>query len=70
MKELKSLRAKFVISNMLMVTLVIGMAFLAVGFFTKNSMERRSEQALDEAALMEGNCFLTYPVLGGQVRFP
>ena len=70
MKELKSLRAKFVISNMLMVTLVIGLAFLAVGFFTKNSMERRSEQALDEAALMEGNGFLTYPALGGQVRFP
>ena len=70
MKELKSLRAKFVISNMLMVTLVIGLAFLAVGFFTKNSMERRSEQALDEAALMEGSGFLTYPALGGQVRFP
>ena len=27
MKELKSLRAKFVISNMLMVTLVIGLAY-------------------------------------------
>ena len=49
MKELKSLRAKFVISNMLMVTLVIGLAFLAVGFFTKSNMERRSQQALDEA---------------------
>ncbi len=70
MKELKSLRAKFVISNMLMVTLVIGLAFLAVGFFTKSSMERRSQQALDEAALMEGSGFLTYPALGGQVRFP
>ncbi len=70
MKELKSLRIKFVISNMLMVTLVIGLAFLAVGLFTKNSMERRSEQALGEAALMEGNGFLAYPALGGQVRFP
>ena len=28
---------------MLMVTLVIGLAFLAVGLFTKNSMERRSD---------------------------
>ena len=47
MKELKSLRAKFVISNMLMVTLVIGLAFLAVGFFKKSNMERLSQQALD-----------------------
>ena len=70
MKELKSLRAKFVISNMLMVTLVIGLAFLAVGFFTKSNMERRSQQALDEAAVMEESGFLTYPALGGQVRFP
>ena len=62
---------KFVISNMLMVTLVIGLAFLAVGLLhQKNSMERRSEQALGEAALMEGNGFLAYPALGGQVRFP
>ena len=34
MKELKRLRIKFVASNMAMVTLVIGLAFLAVGYFT------------------------------------
>lgn len=54
MKELKRLRLKFVVSNMAMVTLVIGLAFFAVGFFTKMCMDRDSQQMLDQAAAAQG----------------
>ena len=50
MKELKRLRIKFVASNMAMVTLVIGLAFLAVGYFTTYRMNRDNERMLWEAA--------------------
>lgn len=53
MKELKWLRVKFVLSNMVMVTLVIGLAFLAVGYFTKTRMEQDNEQFLWKAAAAE-----------------
>ncbi len=46
MKELKRLKIKFVASNMAMVTLVIGLAFLAIGQITRLRMEQHSEQAL------------------------
>lgn len=53
MKELKRLRLKFIISNMAMVTVVIVLAFLAVGYFTKYRMDRNNEQMLWEAAAGE-----------------
>lgn len=53
MKELRRLRIKFVVSNMVMVTLVIGLAFLAVGYFTKQKMDRNDERMLWQAAAAE-----------------
>ena len=46
MKELKWLRIKFVLSNMGMVTVVIALAFLAVGYFTQYAW---TEQREDDA---------------------
>ena len=43
MKELKRLKIKFVASNMAMVTLVIGLAFLAIGQITRLRMEQHSK---------------------------
>ena len=48
MKELKRLRIKFVASNMVMVTLVIGLAFLAVGYFTQYRINADNERMLWE----------------------
>lgn len=67
MKELKGLRIKFVVSNMVMVTLVIGLAFLAVGFFTKAMVARDNEQMLGRAVQEGGQAFL--PEAGG-TRLP
>ena len=53
MKELKRLRVKFVLSNMVMVTLVIGLAFLGVGYFTKNQIDRDNEKMLGMAVEAE-----------------
>ncbi len=53
MKELKRLRIKFILSNMAMVTLVIGLAFLAVGYFTKYGMDQNDERMLRQAAAAE-----------------
>ena len=53
MKELKRLRIKFVASNMVMVTLVIGLAFLAVGYFTQYRINADNERMLWEAAAAE-----------------
>ena len=39
MKELKRLRIKYIVSNMAMITLVIGLAFLTVGYVTKSRVE-------------------------------
>ena len=47
MKELKRLRIKFIVSNMAMVTLVIGLAFLTVGYVTKSRVEQANEQILE-----------------------
>lgn len=46
MKELKRLRMKFVVTNMAMVSLVIGLAFLAAGYVTRAWVDRNNEQAL------------------------
>ena len=53
MKELKRLRVKFVLSNMVMVTFVIGLAFLGVGYFTKNQIDRDNEKMLGMAVEVE-----------------
>lgn len=53
MKEVRRLRIKFVVSNMIMATLVIGLAFLAVGYFTKSRMDQSNEQMLRQAAAAE-----------------
>ncbi len=47
MKELKRLRIKFIISNMAMVTLVIGLAFLTIGYVTKSRVDAANEQILE-----------------------
>ena len=47
MKELKRLRIKFIVSNMAMVMLVIGLAFLTVGYVTKTRVEQANEQIME-----------------------
>ncbi len=49
MKELKRLRIKFVASNMVMVTIVIVLAFLAVGYAAKSRIHQSNEQLLEHA---------------------
>ena len=53
MKELKGLRIKFVVSNMAMVSLVIGLAFLLVGGLMKFRVEQNQQRLLGEAASIE-----------------
>lgn len=53
MKELKGLRIKFVVSNMAMVSLVIGLAFLLVGGLMNFKVEQNQQRLLGEAASME-----------------
>lgn len=67
MKELKWLRIKFVLSNMGMVTVVIALAFLAVGYFTQYRMDQNNERMMWEAALygQEG-----FALDAGRVRMP
>ena len=67
MKELKWLRIKFVLSNMGMVTVVIALAFLAVGYFTQYRMDQNNERMMREAALygQEG-----FALDAGRVRMP
>lgn len=53
MKELRGLRIKFVVSNMVMVSLVIGLAFLLVGGLMKFRVEQNQQRLLGEAASIE-----------------
>ena len=53
MKELRGLRIKFVVSNMAMVSLVIGLAFLLVGGLMKFRVEQNQQRLLGEAASIE-----------------
>lgn len=50
MKELKGLRMKFVLTNMAMVTIVLGLAFLAMGGLVEGQVDRDSERFLARAA--------------------
>ncbi len=50
MKELKRLRMKFVVSNMVMVSLVIGLSFLLVGGLMRFSVKQNQERLLGQAA--------------------
>ena len=50
MKEIKRLRFKFIASNMVMVTLVIVLAFFAIGYFTKNRIEQNNRDLLGQVA--------------------
>ncbi|HIX14243.1 MAG TPA: HAMP domain-containing histidine kinase [Candidatus Hungatella pullicola] len=50
MKEIKRLRFKFIASNMVMVTLVIALAFFAIGYFTKNRIEQNNRDLLGQVA--------------------
>ena len=53
MKELKGLRVKFIVSNMVMVSLVIGLAFFLVGGMMKLRVKQNQERLLGQAAEAE-----------------
>ena len=53
MKELRGLRVKFIVSNMVMVSLVIGLAFFLVGGMMKLRVRQNQERLLGQAAEAE-----------------
>ena len=46
MREIRGLRVKFVVSNMLMVTALLCLALFAIGFFNNSRLEQRSLELL------------------------
>ncbi len=50
MREIRGLRVKFVVSNMLMVTALLCLALFAIGFFNNSRLEQRSLELLEQEA--------------------